>query len=87
MGVSLRNKPKVLLDANGNEIVDTQIYQAIDAFCCGQHGEYVVQRGTRLKGSSDQVRRSSTLWLPDAADDAEVALARWRFEPDFSSDE
>ncbi len=82
--MGLRTKQKVLLDANGAEIDDTAVYVAIDSFVAGPHAQFLINRGHRLRGSAEALRCSSTLWLPDAADDAEIAQARQRFEPDFS---
>ena len=77
-----RTKPKSKLDADGNPIDEASVYTAIDAFCCGEHGRYVIARGHRLRGSAPAVQASSTLWLPDGADDADLAHARQRVWPD-----
>jgi hypothetical protein len=81
MAVSLRKKAKVLLDANGNAIDPDQVYVAVDSFCAGVNGEFMIGRGHRLRGSSEAVQHSSPLWLPDGTTDDEIHLVRKRMSP------
>lgn len=70
-----------LVDANGDAIVDGQIYTAIESFAAGEFGHIGVARGTRFRAPCEQIAASPTMWLPDGATDLEVAHARERHWP------
>jgi hypothetical protein len=41
----------------------------------------MISRGQRLRGSTEPVKCSSTLWIRDGADDSEFNLARVAVNP------
>lgn len=76
----MSRKTKTPQDAQGAAIDPERIYVCAVSFA-GDGLPNVVPEGTRLRGEHLAVQSFPGFWLPDGADDTELARARHRFDP------